>query len=216
MRVLTLVWPNQCRAERWGEGVSADTWPGLADTLVDACARDPSNPTLVKIAATVSQFLGRGGYERVHARMRSALAGAQQQPTGAVAPPNGIFERLLPLLLLRLLPLDAFTEDLVGGFGSGEGSTAAAQQALQPGAPGVPAAAAQPVGALLLQARILQDHPHSLFFRPQQSPQLSLLLSTSHTVHLQMATDLAEDSEVRKLSAELLGRWPPRLACALP
>lgn len=126
--------------ERWGEGVSADAWPSLTDVLMDACEGDPSDPTLVKVAATLSQYFGESGCRRVLARVGAALdPRAEQALGGGGGGAPGIFGRLSPLLMLRLLPLEAFSEDLIGGFGCGGSGTG--------GASGLP------IGARLLQVR---------------------------------------------------------------
>jgi hypothetical protein len=123
---------------------SADVTPSdaapLADVLLDAMLAAPSDTALVRAAAALGALLGAPGGPGAHVlcRVRGQLA-AQPPLSAEEASATGdasqhVFERLTPLLVLRVLPLAAFEdplaeEALYGTLADGDDGSAAASNA---------------------------------------------------------------------------------------
>ena len=83
--------------------------PFLTDALLSAVTAAPSDAALVRAAAALGTLMGAPGGPAAHTlrRLRELLV---KQPASDAAP--RLFERLSPLLLLRVLPLAAFDDPL--------------------------------------------------------------------------------------------------------
>ncbi len=93
--------------------IAPEQWPPLIDELVRALTAAPSDPVLVRCAAALGPHMGASGGPCAHVlHCVHALLASQPEAPQASAPESDVFVRLQPLLLLRVLPLDAFTDEL--------------------------------------------------------------------------------------------------------
>lgn len=98
---------------KWAVDVACAAWPPLIDTLIAAMAAAPGDSTPVRVASALGTSMGGRGGPAAHlfARVQALLA-AQCVPAAAITERDAVFHRLSPLLLLRVLPLDAFDDPL--------------------------------------------------------------------------------------------------------
>jgi HEAT repeat protein len=98
---------------KWAADVAPAAWPPLIDALLAAMAAAPGDSTLVRVASALGTSMGSGGGSAAHLLARvQALLAAQAVPSSRIVDKDAVFDRLSPLLLLRVLPLDAFEDPL--------------------------------------------------------------------------------------------------------
>jgi hypothetical protein len=118
-----------------GKWAAADVapadWPPLIDVLLHAMRAAPENASLVRAASALGSHMGAPGGPAAHVLRRvHALLAAQPAPATAQAGDAAtLFERLSPLLVLRVLPLEAFDDQLAQDvlYGDLGGGAAAAE-----------------------------------------------------------------------------------------
>ena len=115
--------------ERWAQGLGGQLPECCAQELAHAVLTHPRCPELVQLASSTSVYCLGAHSGTVFAEVREALASSPPAVASeGVAGSGTVFERLSPLLLLKVLPLSAFGPEatellygLCGGDGRGDG-----------------------------------------------------------------------------------------------
>ena len=166
--------------ERWAQGLGGQLPERCAQVLARMVLAHPRCPELVQLASAASVCCLGAHPGAVFVEVQEALASSPPaSASGAGAEGSGaVFERLSPLLLLKVLPLAAFGPDasgllygLSGGNGGGEGGREGGAAGSMGGAEGSIAAS--------VAARV---------------------------------TDASEAEDVRRVAAEVFGRFHPDVA----
>ena len=117
---------------KWAAEVDPAAWPPVIDTLLAAMAAAPGDSLPVRVASALGASMGTGGGPGAHLLSRvHALLAAQPDPAAKVVDQDAVFSRLSPLLLLRVLPLDAFEDPLAEDALYGDLPAADAEQRAQ-------------------------------------------------------------------------------------
>ena len=98
---------------KWAADVDPAAWPPVIDALLAAMAAAPGDSLPVRVASALGASMGSGGGPGAYLLARvHALLAAQPEPSTKVVDQDAVFSRLSPLLLLRVLPLEAFEDPL--------------------------------------------------------------------------------------------------------
>ena len=98
-----------CCLGKWAaDDVAPSAWPPLIDQLAGAMAAHPEHAALVRCASALGPGMGALGGPGAHVlrRVHASLAAQPEAPPGA----GEVFARLQPLLLMRVLPVELFSE----------------------------------------------------------------------------------------------------------
>jgi len=130
--------------ERWAQGLGGQLPGRCAQELAHAVLTHPRCPELVQLASSASVCCLGAHSGTVFAEVREALASSPPAAASEGAAGSGaVFERLSPLLLLKVLPLAAFGPEatgllygLPGGNGGGDGEQEGSEAGSMGGAGG--------------------------------------------------------------------------------